>query len=222
MNWIKHKSQVLDSRHYIIVPSISKILGNVTGKGLDVGCGDGEITSILAREKNTSICGIDINESEIDQANASNNNNLTSFHVVNIADKHPPLEVNSYDFAFSNCCLNQLDDTEVVVALNNIAYTLVSGAFVCFFVPNWRWAYDMYQNVQKLDHGIRATTRFGHPQIFRYSKWYMKVLSSAGFESVKSTDILIPQNSNLQTRYSERVGFPLFSCFTAKNRIFKF
>jgi len=60
---------ITDSKKYITLPLFKKIIGDVNGKTVaDLGCGDGFFTRIIAKEKTSSVVGIDLASKLIEKA----------------------------------------------------------------------------------------------------------------------------------------------------------
>jgi len=102
-----------------------------TGRGIDLGCGDGKLTAILARRfGGRSWFGIDSDSSEVEAARLCN---LYDRLAVASASNLP--EANeSCDFAFSNSVLEHLDDLEG--AVSEVARVLRLGGRFIFTVPS--------------------------------------------------------------------------------------
>jgi 2-polyprenyl-3-methyl-5-hydroxy-6-metoxy-1,4-benzoquinol methylase len=63
-------SQMLNStKRYVLIPTFKKLVGDVTGKSaLDLACGEGFFTRILAQLKPAEVVGIDISNELIKKA----------------------------------------------------------------------------------------------------------------------------------------------------------
>jgi hypothetical protein len=85
-----------------------------------------------------------------------------------------------------------------------------------FLVPSYSWAKSMYSDVMHVASGITAIPRYGGRQSFRIPEWYVSAIEYCGFELISCEEIVIPNVENLDIRYKDNVGDPLFSAFVAK------
>jgi SAM-dependent methyltransferase len=92
------------------------------GSILDIGCGDGQYSSVLANTlKQGHILGIDSSEDMILHANQQWANKNLSFEAHNIEDFHPTM---TFDFALSFWCLHW---TNIEHSFPNIFHALKNG-----------------------------------------------------------------------------------------------
>lgn len=105
----------------------------ITGNCLDLGCGDGKLTSILydGRVPTTlKLIGIDSDPDETGQASKfSFYNRVHTCYASSI-----PEESNSFDHAFSNSVLEHIQDIDKTVA--EVSRVLKPGATFVFTVPS--------------------------------------------------------------------------------------
>lgn len=97
---------------------------------IDLGCGSGEITALLAERLSDAIVeGIDASPAMLARAAAHAGKRVT-FRLADIADLH---EYRAYDLVFSNAALQWVPDNETV--MRRILGTLRPGAQVAVQVP---------------------------------------------------------------------------------------
>jgi SAM-dependent methyltransferase len=105
-------------------------LGIPEGRGLDLGCGDGKLTSvILERSGPRALVGVDVDSQETQAAGKA-----TTYQAVHTApaDQIPEREF-SFDFVLSNSVLEHIPDLNPV--LREIARLLRPGGRFLFTVP---------------------------------------------------------------------------------------
>jgi len=214
MGWSEYKNIVRSSRAIIAIPIIEKHLSAVTGIGIDLGCGDGEIAAKLCRKSNISIIGIDIDPGLIGHACGLGLGNAR-FLIADLSSR-PIRKIGVlFDFAYSNCCFNHLADHQVAPTLDDLRASLRTEAKIVLLVPHWKRAASFYTQIIELPNGVTAIPEYGERQFFRYGEWYCKALEDAGFEIDLHQDVLIPDAEGLCERYRESVGKPLFSLLVA-------
>ena len=92
------KNQIDDGSLFLVKTVINE---NLVGDGLDLGCGYGAITVLLASNCKVNMVACDINERAVDLANENFKlNNIDACAVIsNVADE---IENNNFDFVISN------------------------------------------------------------------------------------------------------------------------
>ncbi len=100
------------------------------GFGLDIGCGDGELTKLLIEAAGgREMVGIDLDHNEITMAQATG-----VYKCVHCASAAAiPEAERSFDFVFSNSVLEHIEDIEA--AIGEIARVLRPGGVFLFTVP---------------------------------------------------------------------------------------
>ncbi len=106
-----------------------------TGRGLDLGCGDGRITQLIRDELGArwSLTGLDPDEHELDLAAGSrvyDDLQRSEGSVVDAPDR-------SFDFVFSNSVLEHVADLEPLV--REVGRVLRTGGRFVFTVPSDRF-----------------------------------------------------------------------------------
>lgn len=214
MNWDQYKTEVAGSRAVIVFPFFESSLSNSSGIGVDVGCGNGDLTSHIAKSANASVVGTDSDGKSLQEARK----NHPELHFVRGAVEKNALSSIGliFDFAFSNCCFCHLSDDGVHDALYDLFSCMREGGEFVLLVPSISWAKEMYGEVSYEVSGITAVPRYGGRQYFRSADWYAAGLRKCGFEVVSHHEIAIPSDERLEERYLERAGRVLFSGFVAK------
>jgi ubiquinone/menaquinone biosynthesis C-methylase UbiE len=105
MDWTTYKTEVVISRDIIIFPFFEKHLETKSGIGLDIGCGDGDLTNHVAAQSSARFVGIDISQMDLEKARQRSEKNVHYIYGDIEKNAIPTLGVN-FDFAFSNCCFS--------------------------------------------------------------------------------------------------------------------
>lgn len=214
MDWKQYKSSVARSREVIVFPFFDFHAPSLRGTGLDIGCGDGDLTSHVSRAANVKMVGVDLDEPSLVSARAIRSKDL---HFVrgDIEKNCIPNIGVTFDFAVSNCCLSHISDQGVYRVLTDLHSSLKAGAKLIVLVPSITWAKDQYSSINHVQSGITAVPRYGGRQSFRLPQWYVSALERCGFEQVLHEEINIPDCDQLEPRYRQRVGETLFDAFVA-------
>jgi SAM-dependent methyltransferase len=216
MEWNEYKAAVEGSRREIVFPYFGSKFKDRRGPGLDIGCGDGDLTAYIAEAANCSIVGIDIVSHAIGDARKREGTSL-HFVIGNLEKRVIPSIGIQFDFAYSNCSLQELSDAAVNCLLADLHTSMASDSELLILVPSFEWAKDKYKNVEFVENGITAVPRFGGRQTFRLHDWYTTALNARGFYNVKHEQIRIPNSPTLESRYRDCVGHVLFDAFSARN-----
>ena len=217
MNWLNYKKSVLASREIIVFPFFQESLSSVQGIGIDIGCADGDLTAFLSENLGVEIIGVDHNSDDVERARKATKGK-THFVDGDVSKNAISGTGILFDFAFSNCCFTHLTDEESMHLFADLHSTLKVGGQFVFLVPSWLWAKDMYSKIEYVGNGITAVPRYGGKQFFRMPAWYKDALEECGYELENYNDILIPKDDNLDKRYQDKIGFPLFTFFIAKKK----
>src|ERR1700755_1417875 len=67
-DWNAYKPSVEGSRQAIVFPFFVGALSGKSGIGLDIGCGQGDLTGVVADVVGGSLVGFDINDEDINRA----------------------------------------------------------------------------------------------------------------------------------------------------------
>lgn len=154
------------------------------GVGLDVGCGDGRLMTVLARhDLDARFVGLDIDPTEVELARESG-----IYDRVVCASAHEiPESDRSFDFAFSNSVLEHVPD--LPRALSEIARVLKPGAPFVITVPIAQMN-ESFQGTKVLgwllgrDRDVylrKINDRLIHLNMWTVDQWHSE-LESAGFD----------------------------------------
>lgn len=213
MSWKNYKNKVVDSRDMIIVPTLMAELTGLSGSGLDVGCGDGDLANILSKSIQATIYGIDIDKDNIEEARKKIDNNV---YIVGDLTKRAISKTGvRFKFAFSNCFLNHLDNPSAMACIDDMRSSLEKDAKVVIIVPHWRRAEKNYRKPKRYFWGVTAFPDYGNKQYFRYGEWYCKALTDAGYVISKHETVFIPEALENSERYGKDIGKPIFSLIVA-------
>lgn len=215
MEWKEYKSKVAMSREVIVFPFFRRHTSEHKGVGLDIGCGDGDLTCHVAVSTEVTMIGIDNQAESLTLARARNIKNLY-FAYGDIEKNAIPNIGICFDFAISNCCFSHISDHGIHSVLTDLHFSLKLGAEFIFFVPSMDWAREKYSNITQVPNGITAVPRYGNRQSFRIPEWYISALRRCGFDEIKYEAIRIPDDERLELRYREKTGSILFDAYIAK------
>ncbi len=146
---------------------------------LDLGCGDGKVTALLAKATQGHVLGVDKNESMIALAQKSYTN--IAFQVMDATTLHFD---NAFDVVFSNAVLHWVDDHEAVA--RGIYRALKPHGKIML-------QFGGYGNAERIleimdDMIEKKYKRYFHdfkfPYSFPHSRTYTKILEEAGFKDV--------------------------------------
>ena len=154
---------------------------------LDVGCGDGKVTALLAGMTEGEVVGIDKSETMIDFAQNSHAN--IEFSVM---DARRLRFENRFDVVFSNASLHWIDDHEAV--LQGIKTALRSKGRIMLQFGGYGTAKEMLEVMEQLinESYMEYFKNFEFPYNFLHSNAYAALLESVGFEEIEAT--LIPKD----------------------------
>lgn len=215
MEWNEYKTKVAGSRQAIVFPFFERALTGKEGIGIDIGCGDGDLTKHIAKYINVHMVGIDISSAHIKEARTTQSAKV-HFIEGDLEKNIVPTIGIRFDFAVSNCCLSQVTDEGVYQLLIDLHSSLRTDGDIVALVPCLSWARDQYASVSNVSNGITALPRYGGRQFFRLPEWYTSALYKCGFDDIRHEVILVPDDSRLEARYRSRVGQPLFDVFIAR------
>lgn len=121
-------------RNYFNTPAFLKILPVIEGlKGIDIGCGEGYNTRLLAQKK-AMLTGIDISDKLIENAKLTEADSPLGIEYLTASATALPFESDSFDFATSFMCL--MDTPNVEKAFSE-AYRIVRpNGFLQFSIPH--------------------------------------------------------------------------------------
>lgn len=214
MSWNNYKNKVMDSRDKIVVPLLMDNISDIdVGIGLDVGCGDGDLTSIIIDKSKIQFLGIDIDEKLIKIARGRNINGI--FSVGDLSNRAISKTGVMFNVCFSNCFFNHLDNHSTIACLDDLYSSMSIDSKVVILVPHWRRANNNYEDAKNYPWGITAVPEYGNLQYFRYGEWYCKALNASGFNILKHETILIPDSLRDSERYGRDVGKPIFTLIVA-------
>jgi SAM-dependent methyltransferase len=218
------------SYNKILIPSLMKSLVNIENKvGLDIGCGDGTFTKILAKRARTMV-GIDISKEmiKIAQKGSLNKSNV-SFKKISMESFQKSHSHNAFDFCVSNMSFNTMPNLSKVIRgisllLKNNGILVFSIAHPCFW--------NFYKKIEPSDsfdylknHNIRVkftisldrkelpekTTYFHRPL-----EYYFKRLNENGF-LIENLYEPFPIKS-IHNLYPKKWLFPHFIIFRCQIR----
>ena len=134
----KFYSNIFDNeakRYYKIQKKkINKVLNlmekNKKGKILDIGCGDGFISSLLLKKTGAKVYGVDKSRNAVEKARKEG----IIAKVMDVNKREFPFKANSFDGVFCGDLLEHLYDTERL--LENIIKILKPNGYLIISVPN--------------------------------------------------------------------------------------
>lgn len=164
-----------------------------SNKIIDIGCGDGKITSILAEKSN--VIGLDLNEAMIEIAkNKYPNINFIVKDVNNINYN------NEFDLVFSSCCLQWLPDQKQ--ALINIKNSLINKGKILIIIPGKDNLFPLGKNISQTEKWSKYFTKIEYNRSYYSDVEYILLLNEIGLDpiSVKtsSTEIIFKDINKLR------------------------
>lgn len=185
--------------------------GLPSGRGLDVGCGDGLIMQyLLGVLGNRDVTGVDIDPHETALARSRG----IYRDVLTTPASDLPLDSDHFDFAFSNSVLEHIPELQPV--LNEVGRTLKPGGSFIFTVPNEHFHDNLSGpfifSKQRNDYLDKLDKRCAHVRYWSIADWE-KALALAGLQFHKHTFYLsreqIQRWENI-ARFSSGILFWLF------------
>ncbi|QHT69165.1 methyltransferase domain-containing protein [Rhodocytophaga rosea] len=128
-------------RDHLNTPAFFEILPDIQGlKGLDIGCGEGHNTRLLA-QKGAFITAIDISEVFIQQAKETETQHPLHIHYQITSAAELPFAENTFDFATAFMSLMDIPETGKVLSeacrvLKKSGFLQFSIAHPCFDTPH--------------------------------------------------------------------------------------
>ncbi len=158
-------------RDHLNTPAFFALLPDVRGlKGLDIGCGEGHNTRLLAR-RGANMWAIDISQVFIEQAREAQKGEPSPIQYQLASAVELPFEENTFDFATAFMCLMDIAETEK--ALGEAFRVLKEGGFLqfsithpCFDTPHRRNLRDTTGNTYAIEVG-----NYFHNQDGEISEW---------------------------------------------------
>lgn len=153
----------------------------VTGKGLDLGCGDGKLTALLFGDKlqHVTLVGIDGDPGEVEQA--ARIGVYERLHACDAAQI--PEESHSFDFILSNSVLEHIKAIEPVI--QESARLLKPGGIFIFTVPGANFHAclrgPLGRNASRAVYLEELDRRLAHFRYWGLREW-SDVLSRYGFK----------------------------------------
>ena len=121
-------------RNYLNTPAFFALLPEVAGKkGLDIGCGEGYNTRLLA-EHGAKVIGLDISTVFVQQAKGfQSEGSLIPEYLIGNAQELPFVDV-SFDFVTGFMSFMDIPDTEIL--LSEVWHSLKPGGFLHFSISH--------------------------------------------------------------------------------------
>jgi ubiquinone/menaquinone biosynthesis C-methylase UbiE len=160
----------------------------LTGTCLDLGCGDGKLTSILYDGKvpaTLNLIGIDNDSSETSQAST-----LPFYKRIHTCSaSNIPEDSSSFDHAFSNSVLEHIQDIEATLA--EVSRVLKPGGTFVFTVPSSGFHKCLYgplnRKASRKDYLKEMDKRLAHYRYWSVEEWLNK-LSKSGMVLEQTVD----------------------------------
>lgn len=166
----------------------NELISNLSLKGseslLDIGCGDGRITDVIARRLPSGfVVGIDSSESMIELASRSFTRNNLVFYTMGATDIHLD---KTFDIAFSNATLHWVKDHQTV--LSNLKTYLNPNTKILFQMGGYGNAAEIIKVVEQitaLDKWAEYFKGFEFPYSFYGVGDYEQWLPMTGYEAIR-------------------------------------
>lgn len=195
---------------------IEKLALNGSESIIDIGCGDGKISVMLAEHvKDGKVVGIDLSENMVRHATgqfAASNRNLTFLNMdainINLSEK--------FDIAFSNAVLHWVKDHAAV--LRGVRACLKTGGRILFQMGGRGNAEEIFAVIREVRQRLRWRGYFENfvpPYYFYGPEEYESWLSESGFRPARVE--LIPKDMKHNGAeglkgWLRTTGFPFTDC----------
>ncbi len=134
-------------RDYLNTPWFLALLPDITGlHGLEIGCGEGIETRILAQH-GARMIGLDISSKFVTHAATTEQEQPLGIRYVNGSGSAIPFADESFGFIVA--CMSLMDIADQAGAVREAYRVLKPGGFFqfsithpCFYTPRWRWVFD--------------------------------------------------------------------------------
>lgn len=160
---------------------------------IDIGCGDGKITSLLS--KKTNVIGLDLNEAMIKLAKKEYPNINFIIKNINEINYH-----DEFDLVFSSCCLQWLSDQKQ--ALINIKNSLIIKGQLLIVIPGKDNLFPLGKNISQTIKWSKYFTKLECNRSYYSDEEYILLLNDIGLNpiSVKtsSTEIIFENINKLR------------------------
>ena len=206
-------SQMLNpTKKYVTLPSFQKITPNVKNKSvLDLGCGDGFFTRLLAKQKPSEIIGVDISQELINKAvEKENQHNL---HITYLAEDVLKLKLNKkFNIITSVYLLNYSKTLKELDVMCKVIYSHLNENGTFSFItlnpslkPMKDFEYERrFTNLNgnsffkdgdqvKCEMNEKGKTPFSFVSYYWSKETYESCLKKAGFKSIKWIDTIVSQ-----------------------------
>jgi ubiquinone/menaquinone biosynthesis C-methylase UbiE len=225
--WVTH-ADMNDYRNVFLIPHTLALLGDVSGKKvLDVGCGEGGYTRMLA-SKGAYVTGIDGSDRLIEIAKRrAEKEHLSIIYQVTNANSLSELENQSFDVVLAAMSLMDVEDyggavAEIYRVLQNGGEFLMSITHPCFTGRGSRWwknANGVADHYAVANYGVSEsweefiTDNFAKPVLFRHMPLgsFISPLLELGFTlSLFEEPTPTPEQIQLSKRLKRLNRIPLF------------
>lgn len=156
-----------------------------SGRGLDVGCGDGRLTALVAERTGwTNVVGVDPDAAEIELA--SRTGIYADLHATSAAEIPEP--DCSFDWAFSNSVLEHVDDIDGI--LREVSRLLRPSGHLILTVPGPDFHHclrgPLVGGVTRSEYLSRLDIRLAHRRYWGVETWHDH-LAAVGIDVVESS-----------------------------------
>jgi ubiquinone/menaquinone biosynthesis C-methylase UbiE len=219
--WLQKLSRAAPREQRVLFPLIESIIGSLDGElGIDLGCGDGWSTNLLAGGNLKKIIGIDTNSVLIEHAKGRFSTNRSVVFKQADASNLDFIVSKSASVVLSKAMLQHLNDDKAAKALAEISRVLLPGGKFCLVVVHPIWNI-LFTQVPEEDVTSRFASYIGSKKILlsdpsdpycgeRYRRsisWYSSIL----YDNRLAHQVLEVQNDGAAS--NERYNQPLFLVF---------
>jgi len=195
---------------------IDKLALNGSEDILDLGCGDGKITALLAQATSGSVVGVDKSVAMVEFASKSFPN--IEFMV---ADATKLAFKNEFDVIFSNAVLHWVSDQKAV--LMGLKEALRANGRILLQFGGYGNAKEAIEVMEQLIASKYANyfENFEFPYTFPHSSEYKELLKECGFRNIRAELIpkdMVHESIDALKGWVKTTWFPYTNCLPAKKQ----